>query len=56
MKLICKCGNIFDFGNEIGSTVEGFEFLIDQETDDLVIHCCKCDDAIILNDPEEVED
>ena len=56
MKLICKCGNIFDFDNSNGTTVEGFEFIVDQDTDDLIIHCKKCDKAIVLSNPEEVEE
>lgn len=54
MKLICKCGNIFDFENSNGNTIEGFEFMADE--DNLVIHCKKCDKAIVLSDLEEVED
>lgn len=55
MKLICKCGNIFDFENSDGNTVEGFQFIMDEETDELIIHCGKCDKAIVLTEPEEVE-
>lgn len=55
MKLICKCGNILDFGNnKNGSTVEGFNFITD-DNDNLIIHCTKCDKIIVLSDPEEVE-
>ena len=54
MILSCECGNTFDFANKDGGDVDGFEF-IDMD-DSLVIHCCKCDKAIVLSDPEEVED
>lgn len=55
MKLLCKCGNIYDFEND-GGTVEGFEFIYDdKDEDNLIIHCKKCDKAIILYDPEEIE-
>lgn len=55
MKLICKCGNIFDFENSDNGTVEGFEFAVDDD-DNLIIHCNKCDKAVVLYEPEEVED
>ena len=56
MKLLCKCGNIFDFSKSTNSTVEGFEFILDgDEEDELIIHCKKCDKAIYLNNPEVIE-
>lgn len=56
MKLLCKCGNIFDFSNSTSSTVEGFEFILEEEPDELFIHCKKCDKAICLSNPEVIND
>ena len=38
MKLLCKCGNIFDFENSKGNTEAGFRFICTDE-DELIIHC-----------------
>lgn len=54
MKLLCKCGNIFDFSKEDNSTIEGFSFMrlnVDGE-DTLAIHCKKCDVAVCLTGEE----
>ena len=57
MKLICKCGNIFDFSNSNSGTVEGFEFVLFGDNEDtLAIHCKKCDKAITLSNPEVIDD
>jgi len=57
MKLLCKCGNIFDFENADGNTIEGFAFVLFGDNDDtLAIRCKKCDKAITLSNPEVIED
>lgn len=56
MKIICDCGNEFDFDKKEGSTMEGFEFVMFENDDKLALHCNKCDKAIVLSDPEEVDD
>lgn len=55
MVLSCSCGNTFDFANKDGGDIDGFEFITD-DNDNLIIHCNKCDKAIVLSDPKEVED
>lgn len=55
MKLLCKCGNVFDFNKAESNTIEGFEFvLFGDDEDTLAIHCKKCDRAVTLSNPEEV--
>ena len=53
MVLSCSCGNTFDFASK--DDIDGFEFITDDK-DNLIIHCNRCDKAIVLSDPEEVED
>lgn len=56
MKIICDCGNEFDFDKKECSTMEDFEFIMFEKDNKLVLHCNKCDKAIVLSDPEEVDD
>lgn len=63
MKLMCKCGNQFDFSdgrdkNEEKKNIQGFAFeTIDTANDGeaLAIHCLKCDKVILLYAEEEEE-
>lgn len=51
MKLLCKCGNVFDFSTGDGSMDDGFEIAYVDEEDSLYIHCNNCGNTIHMFDP-----
>lgn len=55
MKLLCKCGNIFDFASGDGSMDDGFEIAYDMETEEISIRCNHCDSSVLLFDPITVD-
>lgn len=55
MKIICRCGNEFDFGDPEttpeGGDVEGFEFYTEDTkngNEALLLRCMRCDETIVL--------